>query len=126
MLPSAHKLLQLHVFFGAVSTSTLLASCASHNFIAAPQVTLFSSSVLKSLLCSVEAIEVHSTENSLVFSHQIVYLPLQYSDGAIHTIEFWVVPALNHAIILGMPFLYTLNSRIDWKTQETLPIQLHV
>ena len=64
--------------------------------------------------------EVHLTDISLFFSHQIVYLPLQFGGGAIHTFEFWVVPALNHAIILGMPFLHTLNPSIDWKTHTII------
>ena len=38
-----------------------------------------------------------------------MYLPLQFADGAIHTVEVRVVPALNHAIILGMPFLHIVN-----------------
>ena len=60
--------------------------------------------------------EVHLADNSSFISHQIVHLPLQFADGAIHTVEFRVVPALNHAIILGIPFLHTLNPSIDWKT----------
>ena len=59
---------------------------------------------------------MHLSDNSSVISHQIVHLPLKFADGAIHTVEFRVVPALNHAIILEIPFLYTLNPSINWKT----------
>ena len=44
--------------------------------------------------------EVHLADNSLVVSYQIVHLPWKFADGAIHTVDFWVGPALNHAIIL--------------------------
>ena len=57
--------------------------------------------------------EVHLSDNYSVVSHQIVHLPLHFADGAIHTVEFRVVYALNHAIILGMPFLPTLNPQIN-------------
>ena len=99
-----------------MSASALLDSGASHSFIVAPQVTKFSNSTQKFLLCSAEPIKVHLAENYSVISDQIVHLPLQFADGAIYTVEFWVVPAFNHAILLGMPFLYTLNPSIDWKT----------
>ena len=61
--------------------------------------------------------EVHLADNSSVISHHIVHLPLYFADGAIHTVEFRVVPALNHAIMLGMPFLHTFSPSIDWKTR---------
>ena len=57
--------------------------------------------------------EVHLADNSSVISHQYIHLPLKFADGAIHNFEFWVVPALNHAIILRIPFPYTLNPSID-------------
>ena len=60
--------------------------------------------------------EVHLANNSSVISHQIVHLPLQFADVAIHTVGFWIVPALNHAIILRMPFLHILNPIIDRKS----------
>ena len=56
--------------------------------------------------------EVHLADNFYAISHQIVHLPLQFAEGAIHTVEFWVFPALNHVIILGMPFIYTLDPSI--------------
>ena len=100
-----------------MSSSVLLDSDASHNFIAAPQVSKFSSSTYKSLLCSDYPVKVHLADNSSVISHQIVHLPLQFTNIAIHTVEFRVVPALNHNIVLGMPFLHTLKLSIDCKTQ---------
>ena len=60
--------------------------------------------------------EVHLADNFSVISHQIVHLLVQFADGVVHTVEFWAVPVLNHAITLGMPFLHTLNTSIDWKT----------
>ena len=60
--------------------------------------------------------EVHLADNSSVISHHIVYLPMQFADGAIHPVKFLVLSALYHAIILGTPFLYTFNPIIDRKT----------
>ena len=96
--------------------SVLLNSDTSHNFIAAPQVIKFRNSVHKSFLYSAEFLEVYLAENSSIIYLQIMQLPLQFADGVIYTVEVRVVPALNYAIILGMPFLYTLNPNIDWKT----------
>ena len=45
-----------------------------------------------------------------------MHLPLQFANGAIHTVEFRVLPALNQAIILRMPLLYTISTDIDRKT----------
>ena len=59
--------------------------------------------------------EVHLADNSSAVSHQIVHLLLQSTDVDIHTVEFRVVPALNHAIILGISFLHILNPSINWK-----------
>ena len=59
--------------------------------------------------------EVHLADSSSVFSHQIVHLPLQYADGAIHTVDFRIVLTLNHTIILVMPFLHRINPSVDWK-----------
>ena len=70
-----------------MSASALLDSSAYHKLITAPQVTKLNSSVFKSLLCLTEPIEVHLADNSLVISHQIVHLPLQFADDAIHTVE---------------------------------------
>ena len=64
--------------------------------------------------------EVHLADNYLVISHQIVQLPLKFADGAVHSVEFSVVAALNHAIILGMPFLHILNPRIYWYTHTII------
>ena len=94
----------------------LLDSGASYSFVAASQVIKFINSVQKSLLCSAEPMEVHLADSSLLISYQNVHLPFQFADVAIHTVEFWVISALNYDITLGMPFLHILNRRIDWKT----------
>ena len=59
--------------------------------------------------------EMHLADNYQVVSYQIVNLLLKFANGAVHTVEFWVVPALNHAIILGMPFLHIFNPSVNWK-----------
>ena len=64
--------------------------------------------------------EVHLAGNSSAISHQIVHLPLQFADGTIYTVEFRIVSSLNHAIILGMPFLCILKLSIDWKTHTII------
>ena len=69
-----------------MSASALLDSSASHNFIAAPQVTKLSNGVQKSLLCSVEPMEVYLADNSTIISRQIVNFPLQFADGDIYTV----------------------------------------
>ena len=53
--------------------------------------------------------EVHFDDSYAVIYHQIMYLPIKFSDVAVHTVEFWVVAALNHAIILVMFFLHIFN-----------------
>ena len=92
----------------------MLDNGASHNFIAAPQITKFSSNIQKSLLCPFEPMEVHLASNSSVISHQIVDLPLKFSSGAVHTIDSLLLFAFNQAKIVGMP----LNFRIDWKSHN--------
>ena len=64
--------------------------------------------------------EVHLADNSSVYFHQIVHLSLQFADGPKHTVDFQAVLALNHAIILGMPFLLTLNLSIDCNTHNIM------
>ena len=97
----------------AVFASALLDGGASHNFIAAPQVIKFSKSIHKSFLFPAEDMKVQLTYNSLVIFHQIMHLKPIFADSAVHAVELWVVLALNHAIILGMPFLHTLSPCID-------------
>ena len=58
---------------------------------------------------------MHLADSYTVISHQIMHLPIIFDDGAVHTVEFWVVPILNHAIILGIPFLHELYPSFDWK-----------
>ena len=41
---------------------------------------------------------------------------LQFANDSIYTVEFQVVPTLNHAIILGIPLLHIINPSINWKT----------
>ena len=60
----------MHISFGYVYASALLDSgSASHYFIAAPQITKFSNSIQKSLLCSTKPMEVHLDDNSSFISH---------------------------------------------------------
>ena len=61
----------------------------------------------------IEPIEIHLDNNSFVISNQIVRLLFMFTNSAYHTIEIWVIPALNHAIILGMPSLHQFNPIID-------------
>ena len=42
-------------------------------------------------------------------------LPLEFTDSAVHYIQFEVGPALNYAKIFEMPFLYKFKPSIDWK-----------
>ena len=58
---------------------------------------------------------MHLADIYSVIYHQIVHLPLKLADGTVHTIEFWEVPALNHAIILEMPFPHGFNLCVDYK-----------
>ena len=58
--------------------------------------------------------EVYLADRFFVFSSQIVHLSLKFADGAVYTVEFQVVPALTHAIIIGIPFLHEFNPSIDW------------
>ena len=96
----------ISILFGPVSESVLLDSGAFYNFIAWSQVIKFSNSIQKPFLCHAEPREVHLADNSSANSHQIVHLPHKYAGIAVCTVELWVVPALNHAIILGTLFLY--------------------
>ena len=63
---------------------------------------------------------MHLADNYSVITHQIVHVLLLFADGTIHTVEFRVIPALNHATILGMPFLHTLSPSIFWKTHTSI------
>ena len=76
-MPFAHKLLQLHILFNAVSESALLDSGSFHT-----QVIKLIKSVQKSFFCSYEPMEVHFNDNSYVISSQIVYLPFISADIA--------------------------------------------
>ena len=66
-------------------------------------------------LCFFGPIDVYLAENSSIVFHQIVHLPVQYADGTIYTVEFRIIPVLNHAIILGMPFVHAFNPNINCK-----------
>ena len=78
----------MHVSLSAVSSSELLDNSASHKFIAASQVTKSSISVYKSFFNPDNPMEVHLDDNSLVISHRIVHLLLNFADSALHTVEF--------------------------------------
>ena len=80
----------MSVLFGAVFSSVLLDSGASHNFIAAPRIIKFRNGVEKSLLYPSEPIGVHLSDNYAAISHHIVHFPLKFADDTVHTIEFWV------------------------------------
>ena len=43
-----------------------------------------------------------------------MHLPLKFADNAVHTVEFRVIPTLNHAKILVMPFLQKISPNINW------------
>ena len=58
--------------------------------------------------------EVHLAKKSSVISHQTVYLQLQLAKSTIYTVEFRIVTAWNHSIIMVIPFLYTLKPSINW------------
>ena len=96
-------------------SSVLLDSGTSFNFIAAPQILKYSNNIQNSFLFPFEPMEVHLDDYYSVISHQIVYLPLNFVDDAVHTVEFWLVSALNRDKILGMPLLNQLNPSIDWQ-----------
>ena len=106
---------KFYILFGAVIASVMLDSSACQNLKAAPQViTKFSNSVKNSLFCSDKPMEVHFSDKYLVIQHQIVHLPLKFTNNAVNTAEFWVIPILKYAIILRIPFIYKFNRRIDW------------
>ena len=64
--------------------------------------------------------ELHLADNSSMISSQIVHLSLVFAYGAMRTVEFWLVPVLNHTMIFGMPFLHNFNSSIDWQNQTII------
>ena len=66
--PSAHDLLQLQVSSGALQTTALLDSGASHNFIAAPQATKFCENSQEHILTHTEPLEVHLADNTIIIS----------------------------------------------------------
>ena len=59
---------------------------------------------------------MHLIDNCFIIYYQIVHLPLKFADSAVHTVVFWIVTALNYAIILVRPYLYKFNPIIDWLT----------
>ena len=56
---------------------------------------------------------MHLADNNKIISIQNLEIPLKFAENIEYTVEFRVVPALNHQIILGMPFLYQVNPLID-------------
>ena len=64
--------------------------------------------------------KVYLAENYSVICHQIVDLPLKFAESAVHTVEFWVVPASNHATSLGIPFLHKFSPSINWKNHTII------
>ena len=53
-----------------------------------------------------------------VLSSRCVTLRVMLPEDVPHDIEFRVVPKLNHAIILGMPWLDSANPTIDWRARS--------
>ena len=49
-----------------------------------------------------------------------MHLPLKSADGAVYTVESQVVLALNHAKILGTPFLHKFNHSVNCKAHTII------
>ena len=56
--------------------------------------------IQKSLVYPIKPIKVHFYDNLSVISAQIVHLPLIFANSAVFTVEYWVVLALTHTVIL--------------------------
>ena len=102
-----------------MSTSLLLDGSASHNFIAASQVTKYNNSIWKLLLYLDNPIKVPLADNYSVLSHQIVQLSPALDDGTLYTVKSRVVPTLNYTINLRIALLNKLNPNINWKNHTT-------
>ena len=109
-----HKFLELDLWFGnskrPVSRGlTLIDSGASHNFLSekvavAAQLPIDRMCKLNFWLANGE------TRTSLGLSHAVC---ITFAPGVVQTLDFWFVPLAMY-VILGMPWLWSIQAAIDW------------
>ena len=58
--------------------------------------------------------EVRLATGIVVYSTQVASSCVTFGNGVAHSVPFRVVPELSAGVILGMPWLRTVNPRIDW------------
>ena len=65
-----------------------------------------------------QALTIVLADNSKVHAAKKVTLALQLGANAPCALDLFVVPRLNHPMILGMSWLRRSNPLIDWRTRE--------
>ena len=97
----------LHV--GQCKLKCLLDSGASHSFVAA--------NIIRELglkMHFVDALEVALTDNSVVYLHEVVDLPVCFACNATRETACCIIPSLHSPIILGIDWLRKWNPHVDW------------
>ena len=98
-------------------------SGATHNFISMVQLQQIEHDNLQHGVTGVlhwgwQALTIVLADNSKVHAAKKVTLALQLGANAPCALDFFVVPRLNHPMILGMSWLRRFNPLIDWHTRE--------
>ena len=65
-----------------------------------------------------QALTIVLADNSKVHAAKKVTLALQLSANAPCVLDFFLVPRLNHPMILSISWLRRFNPLIDWRTHE--------
>ena len=98
-------------------------SGATHNFISTVQLQQIEHENLQHGVTGVfhwgwQALTIVLADNSKVHAAKKVTLALQLGANAPCALDFFVVPRLNHPMILGMSWLWHFNPLIGWHTCE--------
>ena len=98
-------------------------SGATHNFISTVQLQQTEHDNLQHGMTGVlhwvwQALMIVLADNSKVHAAKKVTLALQLGAYVPCALDFFVVPRLNHPMILGMSWLRHFNPLIDWHTRE--------
>ena len=115
---TSNELLLLPLSVGSQKTSAMVDSGATHNFISNKMLDIIKSA---SHDCgkwrhASEPLRVSLADNFVVFSMKIAVFLVQIGEHVQHDIESYVVPRLNHPLILGLQWLCIANPTIDWST----------
>ena len=103
------QLVHLTLHVGQRKLKCLLDSGTSHSFVAANIIH-----ELRLKTCFADALEVALADNSVVYSREVVDLPVCFACNTTQDITCHIIPSLHSPIILAMDWLRKWNPHVDW------------